>query len=48
MPRLLLLSAIWGVFQVVVITFVAWFLAVAYNAIVRLTGGIELTLSDHA
>jgi hypothetical protein len=48
LPRLLLLTAIWGVFQVVVITFVAWFLAVAYNAIVRLTGGIELTLSDHA
>jgi hypothetical protein len=48
LPRLLLLSAIWGVFQVVVVTFVAWFLAVAYNAIVRLTGGIELTLSDHA
>jgi hypothetical protein len=48
LPRLLLLSAIWGVFQVVVITFVAWFLAIAYNAIVRLTGGIELTLSDHA
>jgi hypothetical protein len=48
LPRLLLLSAIWGVFQVVVVTFVAWFMAVAYNAIVRLTGGIELTLSDHA
>ena len=48
LPRLLLLTAIWGVFQVVVVTFAMWLLAVAYNAIVRLTGGLEVTLADHA
>jgi hypothetical protein len=48
LPRLLLLTAIWSVFQVVVITFCAWLLAIAYNAIVKLTGGLELTLADHA
>ena len=48
LPRLLLLTAIWSVFQVVVVTFFAWLLAIAYNAIVKLTGGVELTLADHA
>lgn len=48
LPRLLLLTAIWAVFQVVIITFCAWLLAIAYNAIVKLTGGLELTLADHA
>jgi len=48
LPRILLLTAIVEVFQVVVVTFGAWLLAVAYNAVVRLTGGVEVTLSDHA
>ena len=47
LPKILLITAVFEVFQVVMLTFMAWLLALAYNSVVRLTGGIEVTLADH-
>lgn len=46
LPRVIGIAVVFAVFQVVVVTVLAGVLALLYNAIAALVGGIEVTLSD--
>jgi E3 ubiquitin-protein ligase DOA10 len=46
LPRVIGIAVVFAIFQVVVVTVLSGVVAVLYNGIASLVGGIEVTLSD--